>query len=59
MIVTIKSLINGKVSTFKLNMMQVKELIRDHTGKSGDLKTFTNSVELMFRCEVLSITHYI
>ena len=55
MIVTIKSLINGKVSTFKLNMMQVKEL----TGKSGDLKTFTNSVELMFRCEVLSITHYI
>ena len=59
MIVTIKSLINGKVSTFILNVMQVKELIKDHTGKSGDLKIFTNSVELMFRCDVLAITHYI
>ena len=55
MIMTIRSLINGKVSTFKLNLERVKEL----TDKKGDMRVFRNSVELMFRCDVLAITHYI
>ena len=54
MIITIKSLINGKVSTFKLSITQARDLTGD-----GDLRTFRGSVEVMFSCDVLAITHYI
>jgi len=54
MIITYKSLLDNRVNTFKLSNSQCKDL-----GYSEGKNVFENSFSLIYKGEIIAITHYI